>query len=63
MLDWETGLLYRTSMQLTQGKKKYTSPKLNKPPAEKTKALLLEREDQGDQDAKELLNLLTQTSV
>jgi len=63
MLDSDNALLYRTSMQLTQEKKNYTAPKLNKLPSDEAKALLLERAAHGDQDAKELLNLFTENSV
>ncbi len=42
----------------TTGKKRYTAPKLNNLASEKAKILLLDKATQGDQQAKDFLDLM-----
>jgi hypothetical protein len=65
MLDYDGEMIYRAGMQLMQEtkKKQYTPPKLNKLPLEKSKEVLLDQVARGNQEAKDLLSLLRQTSA
>jgi hypothetical protein len=64
MLDCEPNMLYRTGMQLRPSKKKtqYAAPKLTELSSDITKEFLLDQAARGNQEAKDLLNLLRQTS-
>jgi hypothetical protein len=64
-LDYEGEMIYRAGMQLIKQKKKkqYTPPKLNKLPLDKAKEVLLDQAACGNQEAKDLLSLLRQTSA
>jgi len=44
-------------------KKRYVAPKLNELALEHAKVFLLDQAAQGDQEAKDLLNLLRETSA
>jgi hypothetical protein len=65
ILDYEFYVLYRTGMQLRLQKKKtqYAAPKLTELPSDKAKILLMQQAAHGDENAKEILNLLRQTSA
>jgi hypothetical protein len=57
-------MLYRTGMQLSRPnkKKQYAAPKLTELPSDKAKEFLLDQAARSNQDAKDLLDLLRQTS-
>ena len=64
MLDYVGEVIYRTGMQLRPSKRqtKYAAPKLTELSSDKAKEFLLDQATRGNQEAKDLLNLLRQTS-
>jgi hypothetical protein len=65
MLDYEDDVLYRSGMQLRRLRTttQYTPPKLTELPSDKAKEFLRDQAAHGNAEAKELLNLLKQTSA